>query len=209
MEKNKTIGLKECFNLLDAEYGDKLTEQQRIFKKELFRAMIGVYDNKKIEKMVIKLIRTRPYNSFPKISEMVEIIEGKKGYEAELAWIYLMEKVEQEGYYNSVSFPEYPATGGVIKAMGGWLRFLDSMTDDQEKWIKKEFIKLYPILKERGKYPKSLPGYFKVTNTRKGYDESILMKGFCMTIDGRKTNQRKQISQKGVMLIKKESTKER
>lgn len=171
MEKNKTETLKESFNLLDAEYGDKLTEQQRIFKKELFRKMIGEYDGKKIKDMVVKLIRTRTYNSFPKISEMIEIIEGKIEDEAEMAWIYLMEKVAQEGYYKSVSFPEYPATGGVIKAMGGWLRFLDSMTDDQEKWIKKEFIKLYPILKERGKYPKYLPGYFEITNAGKGYEK--------------------------------------
>jgi len=172
MEKNKIETLKECFNLLDAEYGDKLTEQQRIFKKELFREMIGCYDNRKIKEMVIRLIRTRIYNGFPRIAEMVEIIEGKKEEETELAWIYLMEKIEQEGYYKSVSFPEYPATGGVIKAMGGWLRFLDSMTDDQEKWIKKEFIKMYPIVKERGEYPKYLPGYFEITNEGKGYERT-------------------------------------
>jgi len=201
MEKNKAGVLKESFALLDAEFGDKLTDQQRVFKKELFKKIIGQYPIEKIEKMVIDIIKNRKYNSFPKIAEMIESIEGNKEEEAELAWIYLMEKVENEGYYNSVTFPLYPATGGVIKAMGGWLHFLDSMTNDEEKWIKKEFVKMYPIVKNRGIYPGHLPGYFEITNTGKGYEEQGIIEGFGVTIDGRKANQQKRISQreKGVM----------
>jgi len=186
MEKNKTEALKECFNLLDAEYGEKLTEQTRIFKKELFKKMIGEYPEEKIKAMVMEMIRTRVYNSFPLISEMVAIIEGKKEEEAELAWIYLMEKIRNEGYYQSVTFQKYPAVGGFIEVNGGWLKFLDKMTDAQEVWIKKDFIKLYPIIKKRGDYPKRFPGYFEITNAGKGYESNQMLEKYSMTLEGRK-----------------------
>ena len=186
MEKNKTETLKECFNMLDAEFGDKLTDQTRIFKKELFKKVIGIYPANKIQEMTIEIIRTRKYSNFPRIGEMVEIIEGNKEEETELAWMYLLEKIEQEGYYKSVAFPKYPAVGAVIENMGGWLRFLESMTEEQEKWIKKEFIRIYHLVKKRGDYPKYLPGYFELTNNSKGYENSKMLERYGMTLDGKK-----------------------
>jgi len=199
--KNKPEALKECFALLDAEYGDKLTEQNRIFKKELFKKIIGQYPTKKIQEMVFKIIKTRKYSNFPKIAEMIEIMEGNKEEEAELAWIYLLDKIENEGYYNSVTFPKYPAIAGVVEAFGGWVKLSEDMTDKEEKWIKKEFIKIYPLIKREGKYPKYLPGYFEITNNSKGYENKKMIEHLGMTIDGRKIDQRKRISQKEVMPI--------
>ena len=184
--KSKTETLKECFNLIDAEFGDKLTEQQRIYKKELFKKVIGEYPAHKIEEMTITIIKTRKYSNFPKIGEMVEIIEGNKEEECEMAWIYLLEKIDQEGYYKSVDFPKYPAIGSVIEILGGWLRFLENLTDDQEKWIKKEFIRIYPVAKKMGNYPKYLPGYFELNNTAKGYENKEMLIKYGMTLDGRK-----------------------
>ena len=184
--KNKTETLKECFNLLDAEFGDKLTEQQRVYKKELFKKIIGEYPAHKIEEMAVTMIKTRKYSNFPRIGEMVEIIEGNKEEECEMAWIYLLERIEQEGYYKSVAFPKYPAIGAVIETMGGWLRFLESMTKDQEVWIKKEFLRIYPITKKIGNYPKYLPGYFELTNAGKGYENSKMIEKYGMTLDGKK-----------------------
>ena len=119
MERNKAGELRKCFALLDAEYGDKLTEQQRIYKKELFKKLIGNKPIKAIKSMVYQIIKTRKYNSFPKIAEMIEIMEGNREEETQMAWIYLLEKIEEEGYYMSVRFPKYPAITGVIKARGG------------------------------------------------------------------------------------------
>lgn len=196
MEKNKAAILKESFALLDAEFGEKLTEQTRVYKKELFKKIIGQYPIEKIKKMMTDIVKTRKYNSFPKIAEMIEHIEGNKEEEVELAWMELKRILREEGYYNTVKFPQYPATGNIIVTMGGWLKFVEAMTDDQEKWIKKEFVKMYPAAKKIGNYPLSLPGYFEITNTRKGYEEQVLIAEFGMTIDGRKTNQRKRISQR-------------
>jgi len=197
--KSKTETLKECFNILDAEFGDKLTEQQRVYKKELFKKFIGEYPTEKIREMAITMIRTRKYSNFPRIGEMVEIIEGNKEEECEMAWIYLLERIEQTGYYQSVAFPKYPAVGAVIEVMGGWLKFLESMTKDQEVWIKKEFIKIYPVLKKRGEYPKYLPGYFELTNNAKGYENSKMLERYGMTLDGKKV---KKIEQKKLQEVR-------
>ena len=203
MRKNKAEILKECFAILDAEYGDKLTDQTRIFKKELFKKIIGEYPVEKIKEMSMKIIRTRKYNSFPKIAEMVEIIEGNKEKEAELAWLYLLKKIGDEGYYQSVRFPEYPAVAGVVEAFGGWLKLYEDMTDKEEKWIKKEFIKVYPLIKEKGHYPEYLPGFFELTNTARGYENDKMVERLGMTIDGRKAKRKKLIAQKGVIPMKK------
>ena len=203
MGKNKAEILKECFAILDAEYGDKLTDQTRIFKKELFKKIIGEYPVEKIMKMSMKIIRTRKYNSFPKIAEMIEIIEGNKEKEAELAWLYLLRKMDKEGYYQSVRFPEYPAVAGVVEAFGGWPKLYEDMTDKEEKWIKKEFIKVYPIIKEGGTSPEYLPGFFELSNTAKGYDNKRMIKHFGITIDGRQAKRKKLIAQKGVIPMKK------
>jgi len=196
MKKNKAETLKECFALLDAEYGDKLTDQQRIYKKEIFKKIIGEYPEEKIRKMTINLIRVRKYSNFPKVAEMVEIIEGNKEEECELAWICLRKKMEEEGYYNSVKFPEFPAISGVIETWGGWPKVCEDMTEEQEKWIKKEFIKIYPLIKKKGNYPEYNPGYFEITNSRKGYDNHKMIDYLGMTIDGRKAKRKKQITQK-------------
>lgn len=205
MRKSKAESLKECFAILDAEYGDKLTEQTRIFKKELFKKIIGEYPIEKTMKMIIKIIRTRKYNSFPKIAEMIEIMDGNREEESELAWLALIEKIEEEGYYRSVTFPKYPAISGVIEAFGGWPKLIEDMTSDQEKWIKKEFIKVYPLIKRRGVYPGYNPGYFEITNTGMGYDNDKMIERLGMTIDGRRAKRKKEIEGKGGLVAMKEN----
>ena len=181
--------LQECFALLDAEYGDKLTDQQRAFKKELFFKIIGKYPPEKVKEMTLTMIKNRKFSNYPKIAEMVEIIEGNKEEETELAWAYLLEQVSKYGYWHSVSFPKYPAIGGFIESEGGWLNFCDKLSDAQddrkEIWIKKEFEKSYSAFKKR-EVPTYFEGYFEIENNKKGYDNQKLIETFGMTIDGRK-----------------------
>jgi len=181
--------LQECFALLDAEYGDKLTDQQRAFKKELFFKIIGKYPPEKVKEMTLTMIKNRKFSNYPKIAEMVEIIEGNKEEETELAWAYLLEQVSRYGYYYSVSFQKYPAIGGFIESEGGWINFCDKLSDAQddgkEIWIKKEFEKSYSAFKKR-EVPTYFEGYFEIENNKKGYDNQKLIETFGMTIDGRK-----------------------
>ncbi|MFW5887705.1 MAG: hypothetical protein ACOCUH_02795 [Bacteriovoracia bacterium] len=189
---NKANTLKECFAILISEYGDRLTPEQVNLKKELFNNVIGNYSPEKIKKMTMEMIRYRKYANFPKIAEMVELIEGNQEEETELAWNYLLEMLNKYGYYHSVRFPKYPAIGGFIESQGGWVNFSNKMTEaeDQGKevWIKKEFEKSYKAFKSYGNYPEYFEGYFELENTKKGYTNQKLIERYGMSIDGRKKN---------------------
>jgi len=173
---NKAEILKQSFNLLEAEYGT-----QNELKKEVWVKVLKGYPAEKIMDACIKCIRTGTF--FPRVSKMIEFIEGDIESESELAWLLLKEKMDKYGYYQSVSFPENPVIGAVIEAMGGWLKMFD-IKEDEEKWVKKEFIKLYPILKKRGIYPNRLLGKHEVDNLKAGYNEKYLLKRYGMHIDG-------------------------
>lgn len=147
------------------------------------------YKDEEIKKATIILIKELTF--LPRIADIVIIIEGSKEEEAELAWIYLKETIEKDGYYRSVSFPEYPAVGAVVENIGGdWCGFIDMITDEEEKWIKKDFLKIYPIMKKRGGFPHKLVGRFELDNLNKGYTEESMLERYGKTLDGRKVDRK-------------------
>jgi hypothetical protein len=182
--------LAECFSLLISEYGDRLTEEQRYNKEKLFKEIIGKYPIEKIKKMTTEMIRYRKYANFPKIAEMVELIEGNQEDETELAWAYLLKMLNEHGYWHSVTFSKYPAIGGFIESQGGWINFSNKMTEAEderkETWIKKEFEKSYPAMKKHGNYPQHFEGYLELENTKRGYTNQQLIERYGMSIDGKK-----------------------
>lgn len=186
---SKANTLKECFAILVSEYGDRLTPEQKNLKKELFNNVIGNYSPEKIKKMTMEMIKTRKYANFPKIAEMIELIEGNKEEETELAWAYLLKQANRFGYYYSISFSEYPAIGGFIQSQGGWVNFCDKLSDAEDKgesiWIKKEFEKSYKAFKGK-EVPTYFEGYFELENTRKGYDNQKMIERYGMAINGKK-----------------------
>jgi len=173
--------------LLEAGFSVKLSKDT----SKIYWDILNKYDDNIIKKATIKCVKELKY--FPKISEIIEAIEGNSTDEAELAWISLLDKIETVGHYQSVSFPKYPAIGAVIEALGGWLSICET-TFDEEKWIKKEFIKLYPIIKKRGEYPDKLIGQFELDNGNK-YTEKYMLDKYGMKLDGTKVD-RKQIEDK-------------
>ena len=181
MIKKETI--RDCFNLLESDYG-KQTNQ----KRELWGKMFKEYTDKQLVEAVGEFLRIGKY--FPRVSDIIILIEGNYGDESELAWIYLLEKVDRDGYYNSVSFPKYPAIAGVVEALGGWMEFTESLTEEQKKWVKKEFIKLYPIIKKRGEYPEKLLGFYEIENNKK-YTEEFMLERYGKKLDGEKVEREK------------------
>jgi len=177
--KKETI--RDCFHLLEAEYG-KQTNQ----KKELWGEMFKKYSDKQLIKAVGDFLRRGKF--FPRVSDIIESIEGTSADEAELAWICLLNKIEREDYYKSVSFPDYPAIGAVVKAMGGWIEICD-MKIDEEKWVKKEFIKMYPIMKKRGDYPDKLIGQFELDNGNR-YTKKFMLEEYGRKLDGKKIDRK-------------------
>jgi len=194
MIKKETI--RDCFNLLESDYG-KQTNQ----KRELWGKMFKEYTDKQLVEAVGEFLRIGKY--FPRVSDIIILIEGNYGDESELAWIYLLEKVDRDGYYNSVSFPKYPAIAGVVEALGGWMEFTESLTEEQKKWVKKEFIKLYPIIKKRGEYPEKLLGFYEIENNKK-YTEEFMLERYGKKLDGEKVEREKIEGSENKLLEKEE-----
>ena len=178
--KKETI--RDCFNLLESDYG-KQTNQ----KKELWGKMFKKYSDKQLISAVGEFLTIGKF--FPRVSDIIELIEGSPEEEAELAWIYLIDKIDEVGHYQSVSFPKYPAIGVMVEKWGGWLRICD-MTFEDETWKKKEFIKLYPIIKKRGEFPKQLEGQFEIDNNNKGYNKETMLGIYSRKLDGSKVDRK-------------------
>ena len=180
MIKKETI--RDCFNLLEAEYGKQSNQ-----KRELWGQKFKKYTDRQLIEAVGEFIDKGKY--FPRVSDIKEIIEGTPEEEAELAWLEFINKIDNEGSYFSVSFPKYPAIGAVIEALGGWIRISD-MKFEEEKWVKKDFIKLYGIMKKRGDYPNELTGRFEIENSNKGYTEKYMLERYGRKLDGRKIDRK-------------------
>jgi len=188
---NKELFLKSL-NLIESAFGEKISEDRA---KTYWDTLKG-YSDEDIKKTTIVLIRKLKF--FPKISDFVEAIEGSQEDEAELAWISLLDKIETEGHYKTVRFLKYPAIGAVVEALGGWLSICET-TFEEEKWVKKEFVKLYPIMKRRGEYPDELTGQFELDNGNK-YTEKFMLEEYGRRLDGVKVD-RKQIEGTGKLQI--------
>jgi len=169
--------------MLEEYYNTKLTDANI----NIYWLRLKGYDDKIFEGIIMKCIDTLRF--FPKISDIKDIIEGSSEDEAELAWICLLGKIERIGHYQSVSFPEYPAIASVVEALGGWLDVCE-IKYDEEKWVKKEFMKLYPIMKKRDDYPDKLMGQFEIDNGNK-YTEKFMLEGLGRKLDGKKVEREK------------------
>ena len=185
---DKKLFLKSL-NSLESAFGEKLSED----RTKIYWDMLRGYSDIEIKKAVVKSIRELKF--FPKISEIIEMIEGKIEDEAEIAWLLLKEKIERYGGYMSVSFSENPVIGSVIEALGGWIKISDTKIEE-EKWVKKEFIKLYPIMKKKSSHPKQLSGIFEIENNQKGYSEEYMLERYGRYLNGLKAKDKKLLKEK-------------
>lgn len=179
----------QSLNSLESAFGEKLSED----RAKIYWDILKGYSDMKIKKAVIRSIRELKF--FPKISEIIEIIEGNIEDEAEIAWLILKEKIERYDGYTSISFPENPVIGSVVEALGGWIGICDT-TVKEEKWVKKEFIKLYPIMKKKNNHPEQLSGIFEIENNQKGYNEEYMLERYGRYLDGTKVKGKKLLKEK-------------
>ena len=188
MIKKETI--RDCFNLLEADYGKQSNQ-----KRELWGKMFKKYIDKQLISAVGEFLRVGKF--FPRVSDIIETIEGNLIDEAELAWSCLIDKIDDKGHYESVSFLEYPAIGTIVEQWGGWSRVCD-MNYKEEKWKRIEFIKIYPIMKRRGNHPKELAGQFEIDNSNKGYNDKTMLGIYGRQLSGKKINRKLIERKKGI-----------
>lgn len=133
---------------------------------EIYWQVLEPFDDDQCENVFKRLLREAKF--FPKPSEFLELLQGRRDHDGTAAWLEVLGTVKRVGCYRSVRFSD-PVIHSVIQAMGGWPRFADMRVDD-EKWKQKEFEKLYSVISERpGKHPEYLPGLHEIDNSNAGW----------------------------------------
>lgn len=164
------------------------------FKEKMSKGAINIYwsrmkdySDKEFKEAIIRCVDELKY--FPRVANLKDILDGTNADEAELAYLEFRKKLDDEGSYLSVSFLKYPAIGAVVEALGGWIRISDTLEKD-ENWLRKDFIRLYNIMRKRGDYPKKLIGRFEIDNSNKGYNEKTMLGIYGKQLDGKKVDRR-------------------
>ena len=105
---------------------------------------------------------------FPKPVDFLVRLQGDQSEMAMEAWLKVVEAIRRYGNYQSVSFDDR-VIHSCIEAMGGWPKLCEVLEDDL-KWREKEFLRLYPIMKRRGKHPAYLIGLHETENANSGFE---------------------------------------
>jgi Domain of unknown function (DUF6475) len=135
---------------------------------DLYWKVLEPFTNEQCEDAFKELIYSSKY--FPKPSDFMDIMRGKKESRAIQAWMDAVNAVRKVGNYQSVTFADN-VIHSVIVQMGGWVQ-LCTMTTEDEKWKQKEFERLYNILSEfpRAAHITYLPGTLEIDNNARGYE---------------------------------------
>jgi len=155
---------KETFSqmvrVFESSYGLKLKQDT----KKVYWDFLKNYNDDEIKNATVKCIKESEF--LPKISDIINAIEGNPEDEAELAYLEFMKKLDTEGSYLSVEFTKYPAISATVEALGG------------------------SIMKKRGDYPDILIGRFELDNSNKGYTEKTMLEKYSRRLDGSKIDRK-------------------
>lgn len=120
------------------------------------------------EQACLNLINTRKITgTFPMVAEIREASGKGESLDTRvaLAWDKLMFAVRTHGYYDSVKFDD-PVIPLILSSWGGWMKWSGEVKEDELKWARKDFDKLYrayaaTCTRDNGKH---LPGAFEHEN---------------------------------------------
>ena len=107
---------------------------------------------------------------FPKPVELINFIEQGPGDIEDIALVEadkVLNAIRDVSAYTSITF-DNPVTMAVIdQGWGGWMKVCD-MREDEEKWFRKDFVKIYKAYSNQGikKYG-HLIGYFEDANAER------------------------------------------
>jgi hypothetical protein len=164
MNRNKD---RDKFAGLMAMLDENYNQQSSKMKMELYFNAFESYDIDLIERVIYQAIRSLKF--FPKIAELLELIEGDKCSRSLSAWLLVLEALEQSGTYQSVKFDD-PLIHFAIERMGGWLKLADFKGEDLV-WAERQFRELYSLGESKVEYlevPEHLAGFHEIHNNSKG-----------------------------------------
>lgn len=177
MSKNNLKEFAVLMNTLADEF-DKNNELSKEKVQRWKEMLLDQYGIDVLKEAVMKIIKTRKYSGFPKISEIIEAIEGSDEDIEEIAELQLAEvkkAIMRVGSYQSPEFDDQVIMK-TIPAINNWRDFCRT-ENDRWPFVKKEFIKLYCMYYRRNKagklgdVPEYLPGENALNpgNIRLGY----------------------------------------
>ena len=108
---------------------------------------------------------------WPKPVEFLDILQGSGEDKATMAWLEVDKAVRHIGTLASVQFDD-PVVHSTIEALGGW-ESLGNVTEYDWKWIRKDFISMYPRMARKEKHPKRLIGQTERENLGRNYKDFI------------------------------------
>lgn len=90
------------------------------------------------------------------------------------AWDALNKAVTRYGYYDSVDFDD-KLINATVRSMGGWMRLSERYKTDDEKWIRKDFERIYESLMRSGVSAEAIGPLlgFHEQNNRGRYDDHV------------------------------------
>jgi len=159
---SKLVEFKEWLLEIGEYYGKEITKTVG----NLYWEALKGYNMKELREAATRHIKnTERGPFFPKISDIVRMLEGTILDHAQAAWSKVDYAVRHVGVYKSVAFDD-PIIHRVIADMGGWPMF-GQKRDDEWPFVANEFRQRYHGLKAKGidgQYPPYLPGNTELEN---------------------------------------------
>lgn len=145
---------------------------QEIFtpEKELSKERVKLYweafkdwSVEQFQKACANILQTKKISTFPLPAELKEAIYDNES-EALNAWLLARSKPDA---YMTPKFSD-KIIYFVIDALGGWIRFCHTPSEEL-KWLQKDFLRLYPLLKNKSDKVPELLGIHEQTNLANSY----------------------------------------
>lgn len=108
-----------------------------------------------------------------KIRELAGILNPAD--RAVISWRALCKAMVKHGYYDSIEFDD-PVLNATIRNLGGWIEWAERSEHEDEKWLRKDFERVYISLCRSGVSPVEggpLVGWHDRGNALTGYTEAI------------------------------------
>lgn len=136
---------------------------------DIYYKMLSDLSNEQFKMATENILKTNKYAKIPSIAEIRESAFGNLEDKALQALALVEDAMRRVGQYNTVVFPD-KVIHMVVEALNGWERCCSMDTENEWKWVRKEFIALYKVFAANPRqYPEKLIGYHERLNTVNGH----------------------------------------
>jgi hypothetical protein len=194
MEKSEFKGFLSIMNRAAIAFDVELSEQRQKVYWDIFKQ----YSVGEFSGAMNQVVRSCKF--FPKPAEILEFMGGNVSLhdEATKEAMLVIEAMRRIGGYSTVKFSN-PATNAVVmQGFGGWQKLCDESTEENNKWLIKDFVNIYKSYRASHiEQHTALPGIIQTENEGLGYEYD----GNVVLISDLLLRDNKQIEQENVKMI--------